>query len=305
MTSRHSPSAPRWRPWLLLLILLVVAASAYWWRVQARNRPLTYRIGSVDARFGLSREAFAESVAQAAGLWKQAVPRELFREAPDGVIEISLVYDSRQEAADRLKALNLKLDDTQGSYESLKAHFETLRGEAKQKGDSLAQDFAAYNDRVAAFNAQGAASRRAPLPEGEYRRLEAERAALAEAKEGLQRRQEELKRLGESLQGLVVVINDLAARHNLDLVDIDRTGKGLGPEFSEGEYVQKDGRRSITIYHFPSREGLVRVLAHELGHAKGLGHLENPLAVMHRLMRTQSLELTADDIAAMKAEAGR
>ncbi len=299
--SRRTP-AP-WRIPLLLFILLVAVAFQHWYG-SLPFRPLTYRIGTVDPRFGMSREAFSEAVGQAVSLWRRAVPRELFREAPEGILEINLVYDYRQEAAERLKALSLRLDDTQGSFESLKVRFQALKEESDQKGAALAQGFSAYNARVSAFNAQSEAARRNPVSEGAFRRLEAERLELAEAKAQLGLRQEELKALSQDLNSLVVVLNEFAANHNLDLVDYRRTGDSLGPEFSEGEYVQTGGRRTITIYHFPGPDGLVRVLAHELGHAKGLGHLENPQAVMHRLLRTQSLELTPEDIQAMRVKAG-
>jgi len=301
---RRLPAFRR-RSWRVPLLLLALVASAvlYRWNANLGARPLTYRIGTVDPRFGMDREAFSIAVGEAASLWKKAVPRDLFREAHGGVLEINLVYDYRQESADRLKALSLRIDGTQDSFDNLKAHFETLKGEAEQKGAVLAQDFAAYNARVAAFNTQSEAARRTPVSEGVYRRLEAERLELAEVKTGLARSQDELKALAETLNSLGEVINGLAANHNLDLVDYNQTGDRLGPEFSEGDYVLRDGHRIITIYHFPSREGLVRILAHELGHAKGIPHLENPKAVMHRLMRTETLALTPEDIAAMKAEA--
>jgi hypothetical protein len=301
---RRNPAARKLPWWLLLLVTLIAVFVFQQWHAGFQARPLTYRIGTVDERFGMSREAFSNTVGQAVSLWQQAVPRELFRETPDGALEINLVYDYRQESSDRLKTLSLKIDDTKGSYENLKAHLETLKGEADQKGASLAQGFAAYNARVGAFNAQSEAARRTPVAESSYRRLESERKELAEAKTALMHRQEDLKETAKTLNSLVVVINGFAANHNLDLVDYHQTGDRLGPEFSEGEYIQEGGRRTITIYHFPSQDGLVRVLAHELGHAQGLSHLENPQAVMHRLMRTDSLDLSLEDIQAMKAKTG-
>jgi predicted Zn-dependent protease len=43
---------------------------------------------------------------------------------------------------------------------------------------------------------------------------------------------------------------------------------------------------------------LMLVLAHEMGHALGIGHVDNPQSVMYRLMGNQArpgLELTEDD----------
>ncbi len=291
------PPTPRNRSWVIPLLVILVAGVATLVIRRQQVQIVTYRIGTVDARFGMSRDAFAETLRQAASLWNEALAREIFREAPMGAVEVSLIYDHRQEAADRLKALSREIDGTQGTYEGLKAHFETLRAEVDQKKSSLTRDFEEYNTRVGRFNA----IRGGPPSEEAQRQLESERTTLSEMKASLMGRQDELKTLLDTLNAYASVINGLAANHNQNMVDYNRTGDSLGAEFSEGEYIQENGRRSIRVYHFPSRDALVRVLAHELGHARGVGHLENPQAVMHRLMRTDHPELTADDITAMKA----
>jgi len=65
-------------------------------------------------------------------------------------------------------------------------------------------------------------------------------------------------------------------------------------------FESKDGKQSITIYHFDNGEKLVRLLVHELGHALRLPHSENSQAVMYRLNQYDTAELTADDITALK-----
>lgn len=287
--------------WVPLLLVLVMASALL--VVQRRQAgTVTYKVGTVDPRFGMTREAFSDAVAQAAALWNQGLDREVFRETGGGTVEINLVYDNRQEAADRLKEIKLRMDGAQGTYEELKAHFETLKQEADEKRRALAEATAAYNARVSGYNARGEAGRHGPLSGEDQRRMETERRELGEIKLELAQRQDELNERVNTLNGFAGVINGLAANHNRDLADFRQVGDGLGPEFSEGEFVQKDGRRTISIYHFPSRDGLVRVLAHELGHAKGLGHLGNPRAVMHRLMGEDTPALTSDDLAAMREQ---
>lgn len=289
----------------LLLVTLILALIVYSLGPKPCRKPLTYRIGTVDERFGLTREEFSEAVQQAASIWRGTVPRELFREEPGGVLEINLVYDYRQESADRLKALSLQLDNTKSSYEALKSRYQVLKTESDEKGGSLARDFASYNQQVGAFNARAEAARRqGGASETMHRRLESERRELDSVKEGLQQRQHELQEIRETLNSLVVVINGMAENHNQDVVSLRETGGRLGPEFSEGEYVREKRRQTITVYHFPNRDVLVRVLTHELGHAMGIAHLDNPQAVMHRLMRSQSLELTPEDVAALKGKCG-
>lgn len=290
------------RAWRIpvLLLVLIGALLLFERQRQARRAPLTYRIGTVDPRFGLSPAEFAADVERAASLWRRAAGREVFRQDPRGAVEVNLVYDERQEAADRLKALSLRIENTQGSYEELRRRFEALKREADQEGAGLARDFEAFNTRVEAFRKEVEGAR-SGLDEATARRFRAEQERLTAEKAELERRQEALKPSLEMLRSLALVINEIAVNHNLDVVGYQDVGRRLGSEFSEGEYERKGSRRRITIYHFPSRDGLVRVLAHEVGHALGLGHLEAPGAVMHRLMRSENPELTAEDVAALKA----
>jgi Zn-dependent peptidase ImmA (M78 family) len=78
----------------------------------------------------------------------------------------------------------------------------------------------------------------------------------------------------------------------------------LGREFCEGFYEYKNGKRSITIYQYDNEYRLVRVLAHEFGHALSLNHSKSADAVMYPLIKSDSLELAADDIAALKEHCG-
>jgi hypothetical protein len=287
---------------MLLLATLIVLVVVYGRMPRPCSRPLTYRIGTVDERFGISRQDFALAVGSAADLWNKAIFRDLFREDPKGDIEVNLVYDYRQAAADKLKALSLKIDNTKGSYDELKARFQNLKGDVEQKLSSLQNDLSVFNARVSAFNTENEAARRkGGVSEAAYRRLVAEKEELRLTQEDLHRRQEELKEQESTLNSLVVVINELAAYHNLDVVNYKNTGATLGKEFQEGHYVRKGRVESITVYHVKNSNGLIRTLAHELGHALGLEHLENPKAIMNRLNQSESLELTSDDLAALKA----
>lgn len=58
--------------------------------------PITYRIGGIDARFGVSREEFLNAIAEAADMWQKPLGRALFAYKPDnGNLVVNLVYDAR------------------------------------------------------------------------------------------------------------------------------------------------------------------------------------------------------------------
>ena len=122
--------------------------------------------------------------------------------------------------------------------------------------------------------------------------------------ENLHMRQEEMKQMTDIINSLVVVINEIATNYNLEVVNSRDEGNRLGTEFCEGNYTSKDGKQTITIYQFDNGERLVRVLAHELGHALGLIHNNSPEAIMYRLNQSDSLELAPADIAALKTRCG-
>jgi predicted Zn-dependent protease len=56
----------------------------------------------------------------------------------------------------------------------------------------------------------------------------------------------------------------------------------------------------INIYEFDSRTALLRVLAHEFGHALGLDHNDNEQSIMHYLNSSTNLKPTKEDLAALR-----
>ena len=252
----------------LLLVTLIALVIVYYRMPRPCQEPLTYRIGTVDARFGLSRQEFVDSVGKAASIWEKPYARALFRDEPKGAIEINLIYDYRQEAADKLKKLHYAIGTTKGTYDDMKVRFENLKAEYERKKSALVSDSNAYNRRLGAYNAEIESGRqRGAVTEAVYRRMEAERGELNNTRESLQARQEEVRVIADILNNMTVVINDIAANYNLDVVKSQDTGKRLGSEFCGGDYVSKDGKKTITIYQFDDENRLIRVLAHEFCHA--------------------------------------
>ncbi len=267
--------------------------------------PVSYRIGSVDERFGLTRQEVAEAVEQAASIWENACGRDVFCELSDGQVEINLVYDYRQETSDKLKGIGGRIDNTRGSYDALNAHIDQLQAEYRQVQADLSADIASYNEHVEAFHVRSAQAMRLESSSGDIsQELDIERTTLEEMRDDLQSRQEELKAMAETLKGMVAVANEIANNLNIRLRDYNSTGKDLGREFSEGCYERRNGTQGITVFHFSDRTKLVRVLAHEMGHALGMKHVDNPEAIMYRLNQSDSLDPAPEDIAALHQALG-
>jgi hypothetical protein len=266
------------------------------------QEPITYRLGRIDERFGISRAEFSLAIRKAAAAWGKPLSRDLFREDPQGTIEISLFYDYRQETSDKLKQLDYKMAGTKDTYESMKMRHESLKSEYERKRATLENDLRAFNVRMNAFNAEIESwNRQGGVPSGHRNRLMSAKNELDSDREGLKVRQDEAKRLADEINSMTLIINEVVGRQNQAVDHYRDVGGRLSGEFQEGFFESKDGKQSIAIYHFDNEAKLVRLLIHELGHALGLGHSNDPNAVMYRLNQFDKAELTADDIAALKA----
>ena len=69
--------------------------------------------------------------------------------------------------------------------------------------------------------------------------------------------------------------------------------------FAKATYQKTADGGIVTINQFLNRDELVLIIAHELGHALGIDHLQQPESVMYSVMQAQTispvLSLTAED----------
>jgi len=266
------------------------------------QKPITYTLGSFDRKFGLSQENFQSALKEAEAIWEKPVGKELFAYAPDGNLTINLVYDYRQQATEKLQGLGLVVKDDRASYEELKVKHSALEATyAQEKADyemrvaSFEKKKSSYEQEVAHWNTQGGA------PQQEYAHLQEEKAALQAESAELQELTGRLNGYVSDINALVVALNRLVASLNLDVANYNEIGAARGREFNEGVYEENGGDRKIDIYEFNGRQQLVRLLAHELGHALGLEHVMDPKAIMYKLNQGANETLTNADLAELKA----
>lgn len=266
------------------------------------EKPLTYRIGFVDSRFGISRQDFAQSVARAADNWNRAALRQVFREDKNGDIEIVLIYDYRQEAWDKLKTLDIKIENSKEFYDRIILQYDNLKTEFLQKQTSLNDEIKTTSEKIVLFNELvHSANRQGGVPEEVYQRLSNQQKEMEVLKESCRKREANLKDVAQTLNSMSVIINQTAGNLNLHIAGYNDAGKALGKQYQQGFYLFNKGQQMIAIYQFSGRQQLIRALTHELGHALGLEHTDAPQSVMFRLMQSDDPTLTSEDIAALRA----
>ena len=288
------------------LLFCVILAGFSLHESHACDAPLTYRIGSIDGRFGLSIRDVSDVASQAAYIWGRELGCDIFKEDPNGAIEILFAYDYRQAAIDNLRKTGLSIGNSIDSYAALKTRLDNLTAEYSRRHAEYVRDVNEYNKRLSAYNAQKDATyRKSSVSVTEYQQVAAKKQVLDTQLDNLRARLEELKRMTDTMNSMALVMNGIASNYNLAAVNY-RSAKGeMAGEHQQARYEWRNYRKSITVYFYHDRNELIRVMAHEMGHAMGLKHSGNPEAIMYYLNQSSSLDLTSEDTAALKARFNR
>lgn len=266
--------------WIFLIAAAAFAVFVYMEKHSTCTKPIEYTLGSFDSRFGISKDDFIIAAEEATHVWEDAYGKDLFHfnakaTAPNRFqyyftrtpVVVGLVYDSRQQNAVRNKTLQNQIDDTKSDANAVKQEFTALQNQYTQ----------AKNEYLALLSA--------------YQNRQADRATV------------ESKRL--QVNDLADRINSLVKKYNSLVGDVnsnvDKINETAGQEFEEGIYESSQSGEKITIFEFTSHNALVRVLAHEFGHALGLDHNNNKNSIMYYLNTSTSLTPTKDDLAALTA----
>lgn len=269
------------------------------------QRPIPYYVGSFDDSFGITQSEFLAAVKSAEDIWEESISRDLFSYAAKGDLKLNLIYDYRQEATDKLQDLGIEIKDDEATYKALKTKYNSLKASYDRLKVELDAEIADYEKRKKAYeNEVEYWNRRGGAPKQEYAELTAEKKALDAMSAEIRADQDRFNATVSDLNALVTVLNRLASELNLQAEQYNQIGTERGEEFQEGVFKWDSSGRQIDIYEFESKDKLIRVLTHELGHALGLEHTEDPDSIMYRLNISQNETLSADDLQALKERCG-
>lgn len=271
----------RWS-FFLSLVLTLSLAGVYWYEAGADQCPIPirYRVGTPHPSFNLSFEEAVAYSKNAEQVWEDPAGRELFVYDPTANFTINFQFDERQADNNAEQSARDLLDREEGAndvlikeIESLEYSYETLVRQYETKATAYERDLQSYNETVQRYNDQGGA------PPEAFAILESQRTELATLQDKLTSEARELNRIAHELADASATANERIASYNARVSDYN-TKFGEAREFTQGDY-QGD---AITIYTFRDAVELERVLAHEFGHALGIGHVEGTSSIMYYLM---------------------
>lgn len=288
------------------LWLILFACIGLYFYVQKRpcEEPIQYKIGTIDPRFGVSEAQFQNDIAQASGIWGHALNKTLFEYNPKAHLTVSLVYDTRQAITQKEQVLSANIDQNSQVADSVKEQYSTLQGDYKAAQSAYTQALAqfteaqgTYNAEVTYWNTQGGA------PKNEYDKLAAQKDALLAQRDSLEQKRQAANSLATQMNVFIDKYNLLVDHINSDVNTINNDGLA-GTQFEEGVYISDNQGERIEIYQFKNQIDLIRVLAHELGHAMTLAHNNNPDSIMNPVNQGAALTLSSDDFQELKTACG-
>ena len=257
--------------------------------------PKGYSLGTFDERFGISKDRFLQIVDEAKKVWENAAGKELFQHRREGLIRVNLVFDWREEALLKAKEQRAKIDEHGYSFDMLKSDYERKTTAVERERSAYNESAQTYKIHLDEYNARVTRWNDGEnRTEGEAQLLQSRKTDLDQELAVLEQKSVSLKTTIDDLNALGERISALAKKYNLEVEMFNGTYVNQR-EFEKGIF---DGR-NIDIYEFDKEEDLRLALVHELGHALGLEHVDNPRSIMYRKLAAQDIHdihLTSEDL---------
>lgn len=284
---------------LLCLVIVGLIVSAYM-QMQIKTHPqlrynsladrlshpfdtrLRFKVEQVDVGFGLSKDQVIQLSKEAIEIWHQGTNRDdLMVYDENAQLSIHLIYDQRQQEYDALKKVEKQLLADEAQYhrqvknlEASHQHLVSQQQRLIQQRDQIHHEFQSLEQR-----------RRQPnLSANEHQQLDYEVQALQRKSENFKREAQYFQEQQHSFNLDVSRYQHNLENHQQNIVQAQQ--RFPAREFHKGVFMG----HQIHIYQFDAEDDLRLTLAHELGHALGLYHHDDPEALMYPVLAQQNLQ---------------
>jgi hypothetical protein len=133
-----------------------------------------------------------------------------------------------------------------------------------------------------------------------FAELQREAEVLGTQLKNLSNREESLNLLAQQINQLGTSANENIASYNAEVQEYNDIF-GNRETFTQGDFE----RERINVYKFSTTEELVRVIAHEFGHALGIGHVDGEDSIMYYLLTDRDFKSpSVADMNAVQAVCG-
>lgn len=241
------------------------------------DKPIEYSIGRFDTQFDISKDDFISYIAEAAFVWEKVLNRKEFIYNPNSDFKINLIYDQRQLDTIQKQKTEFGLSTVEDAFKKLDSDFTAFKSGYDQKVSSYKRALALFQNKQAAYNAEVASwNAKGGAPKETYDSLNAERQNLNAEAAALNAEAVSIDAMSKQLSALLDQRNAKALEYN-NIAEAYNQKYTNGLEFNQAEYTGK----AINVYQFGNKQDLVLALTHELGHALGMNHVENPKSIMY------------------------
>ncbi len=272
------------------------------------QEPLTYRIGTIDSGFDVTKDELKAIMQQVELIWEEPMNQQLLQYHEDGSVAIHLIYTEEQQRTEEQKKFTERIETIKQQVSAMRQTYERLTASYKKRSQDYKESLSEYNQAVSEYNAYVEKWRsKGGLPQDKKPTIDRMLRKNEQLERIVDRKQKNMESVRKRANAKSEQLNDLVGRQN-DLINEYNRRFGNARKFNQGHYIQQGLDKRINIYQFGNRAELKTVLAHETGHALGLGHVGNPKSVMNSTMREQdifNLSLSQQDISAMKQRCGK